>query len=72
MCDILERRSILEILFTEKHQSEFKKTINYLIINKEKHANHRKIIQINLLLLFHQNQVKIYEIFSLDKQLEEI
>ena len=45
---------------------------SYLIKNKEKHANHRKIIQINLLLLFHQNQVKIYEIFSLDKQLEEI
>lgn len=30
-CDILERRSILELLYTEKSSIEFKNTINYLI-----------------------------------------
>ena len=43
-----------------------------MIVNENGDSNHRSIIQRNLLMLFFQNQVKIYEIFNLEKQYDEL
>jgi hypothetical protein len=43
-CDILNRRTLLEILYSNDLNQEFKKTINYIIDNDKKHSNHRAII----------------------------
>ena len=43
-CDILQRRTLLEILYSNDLNQEFKKSINYIINNDKKYLNHRAII----------------------------
>lgn len=63
---------MLELLFNDDCVPEFKKTVTFLIENRNNNKIFRFIIQRNLLLLLSQDNVKIYSIFNMDAQIEKL